>query len=321
MDTDKNIRNRKRPVVEDLDEPKEAVSVNEVKTRRPHTKATPRPIAALYFTVIRESFAFCDRKNLSNLRLVNKNFNDIVEREFASAPYLVLKELNYNDTEWNFEAKDRFRTLKKKALRQIPGSKFLRFSEVYIAFDGNFCPKDALKMSHIWEDSILDISSTNDVTLTRELVCSLTTCMELRIVSLNAMSFLRESISGSCRDVSIWDVGYSPDEVQVPWAVILDFMFASALDSGTRRSLSIQTEQLPDPEQSVGFINTVKERFEASKLPLYFYLSWHADIHGRGYDRYGQVYTSSHHRNLRSMQCLMVDGYESGFTLEIRDEC
>lgn len=31
MDTDKNIRNRKRPVVEDLDEPKEAVSVNEVK--------------------------------------------------------------------------------------------------------------------------------------------------------------------------------------------------------------------------------------------------------------------------------------------------
>ncbi|KAI1710943.1 hypothetical protein Ddc_13141 [Ditylenchus destructor] len=310
MDNGKNIRNRKRPAVSELDEPKEILSVNEVE-------ATPQPIAALYFTVIRDFFAFCDRKNLSNLRLVNKNFNAIVEREFASTPYLVLQELNYSDTEWYFETKDRFRALKKKALRQIPGSKFLRFSKVYIAFDRNFHPKDALKMSHVWEGSILDISSTNGLTLTRELTSALATCLELRIESRNAMSFLRESISGRCRDITIWD--YSSTKVQVPWAEILEFMFASATDSGLRHSLSIQTEHLPDPEESVGFINTVKERFETSELPLSFYLSWHANE----YDRYGtseQIYTSSHHQNFRNMKCLMVDGNEAGFTLEIRDQ-
>ncbi|KAI1714031.1 hypothetical protein Ddc_11594 [Ditylenchus destructor] len=239
------------------------------------------PTASFDIFTLRNVFQFLKRKSLCRLRNVNQQFNHIIESEFSETPYLLLPGIEYCNDKWWWATDGMFlKRMPLEVLAQLPTSKFVRFSELNLYVNENLPLTDLSSMGHIWENKRVEISWPDDLVPSAEFADVLAKCKHLdgsKQYSNASLSILRGLITGNCRTLRLMDNCFSPTTSEIPWSGIMDFMFRPAEKSyGFSHIMSLKTQELPNHEECLAFVEAVKKKFICVAIDLSFLFYWNA---------------------------------------------
>ncbi|KAI1693120.1 hypothetical protein DdX_20837 [Ditylenchus destructor] len=274
-------------------------------------KMKVEPIPLLYFDIIRDVLANFDRKTLCRLQIVNKHFSVIIVKEFnKTPPYLILRELNYANGQWKMKVGRGLRRVDPTIVQKIIASKFIRFKYSSIFCDEDFNPTQLLAMKHVWENRDMGVLWTRikNFRPTVELNGAFSSCSELYVQGSNAISILDEISLGKCRELEICDDDYDPALQEVPWTKMNDFLFRSFGCPKARNDMYIKTDRPPNREKAMEFINSVKERFEATKIAVDFRCHWATNFEDETFPQFDV-------ENNQTKQHLSLYSFVDGFTM------
>ncbi|KAI1711266.1 hypothetical protein Ddc_12963 [Ditylenchus destructor] len=251
-----------------------------------------KPIPVLHYDTLRDILANFDRKTLCRLQDVNIRFNLIIDREFKdSPPYLVFRKLwiksladhtrHLNDDSEMWVGSRSSVPVTSTVLQNIAASRFIRFDHLYFLCNEHFHPNEILPMSHAWENGVLSLLwyDVDNFRATEQFLRYFGSCQKLVMDGSNAISILHELNVAKYRRLQIWDKDYNPDAQEIPWTKILDFLFRGGADSDKPNHIEIDTNQLPNLERALEFVDSVKKRFETAEVALNFSFVWHSN-HG-----------------------------------------
>ncbi|KAI1697307.1 hypothetical protein Ddc_19789 [Ditylenchus destructor] len=243
----------------------------------------------LYSYLLRDIFSFCVRRELCHLRNVNNYWRNIIENEFNEGPYLVFKRLTYYSYHQCWSTKGLY-SIEKYSYEEEFGQlvpKFVRFESTYVecTIMSHSRIVDFFKMSHVWIGGYLRIDFKNCINnITVEQARLLSTAKTLDVFDAPGwFRFLREMISGKCRDFSIVADDFLPT-MQIPWDVMIDYLFHPIDEIAYGyyyNRLFIKTKEHPIHAELLQFAHDVKERFEAAVFHVMFYFTWEiSNTHG-----------------------------------------
>ncbi|KAI1716269.1 hypothetical protein DdX_07310 [Ditylenchus destructor] len=264
--------------------------------------------------LIRDALKHFGRIDLCRLRNVGCHFENTIETDFAaSPPYLLLDSLEYTTDhhwKWQKDSDSDCLDIPDEVLSQLRTSKFVRFEWSHIVCDINLRPLDIMPFNHLWKGQNLRISWTDEFLPTTEFACALAECKMLQVDSgSGTVAVLRELLSNNCDWVSITDLAYAPNTVEMDWTAVKDYLLRPAGISDPGYIVSITTDEPPNYQETLNFINSVKEKFESAALRLKFHFRWNVQNEQAEYPSFSI-------RNSQIQQLLNLMGDTHGFALE-----
>ncbi|KAI1730868.1 hypothetical protein Ddc_03587 [Ditylenchus destructor] len=258
--------------------------------------------------LLHKLLAFFNRRNLCLLSITCRRFRDIINSDFATAPYMVKPLLRLAYDNW---FQDSELMIKLKALQTL---EFCRYAITQILFGPDEPPpmKVLPQMAHFWKEQSLSIQWCNtflrdriEFVPTAAFAQLVATSSHLMLCGGGSISVLRELLVGSCEQIIITDVTYEPTMV-LPLAELVDFLYKNGCQR--EKKLSIRTSLPPSRCEFEEIIKCVKERFETTTTRALFELHF-------AYEDYYEHPDSFVVRNATIGQNLRLVCYSSGLRL------
>ncbi|KAI1703305.1 hypothetical protein Ddc_16623 [Ditylenchus destructor] len=222
--------------------------------RKKPLKGNRSPAVDLSSDSLHDILAFFDRKCLSRLRSVDSRFNQTIQREFATAPYLVLEK---------FSSKcvvDQGRWITDGAMvDQILAEKFVRFKHADVMSGDRAYIMNVFSTSEPWQTFDLKLSAK--FKLTKYNARRLAKCEKVNSISFRGrLNLLPELLLGNCRKLTVSDDLFkTADSASVPWTKILDFLFRPSETYDVRHHIGITTKDPPGYAEYLQFIDQMKQ--------------------------------------------------------------
>ncbi|KAI1729696.1 hypothetical protein Ddc_02353 [Ditylenchus destructor] len=210
-----------------------------------------------------------DRRELCQLRNVNRRHYIVIEKKFGTTPpYLVFleQELNIYSWEWT-PSENQGQDMPIQVRKQLPTSKFVRFnSSAYLI--SNVSELIVLPMSHVWENQELIIECAPKYVWNEEWTHLATKAKYLDLDGKGLIPYLRQLTSGNCLHLVLSAWNDDLVDVELPWGHILDFLFKR-----NTKGIDIYAKDRCQ-DQMVGFLQQVKQKFMDSLAPVDFSFEW-----------------------------------------------
>ncbi|KAI1699122.1 hypothetical protein Ddc_18733 [Ditylenchus destructor] len=245
------------------------------RDRKKPYKVCRRPVIDLSSDSLHDILAFFDRKYLSRQRSVNSRFNQTIQREFASKPYLVLEELGISESTAEKTVRNQGRFIVDKVMvDQILAEKFVRFKHADVMCNDRAQVTNLLSMSEPWQTYDLRLSA--EFKLTKFYARQLAKCKKVNSISFRGrLTLLPEFLFGNCLKLTVSDdIFKTEDSASVPWTKILDFLFRPSESDARRRRVEITTKEQPRAAEYLQFFDEMKQRFANATTRVYFYFNW-----------------------------------------------
>ncbi|KAI1692231.1 hypothetical protein DdX_21371 [Ditylenchus destructor] len=234
----------------------------------------------IYPTLFRHILTSFDRRELCQLRNVNRRHYTVIERKFRSTPpYLVYEKQRLNESGWKWSPvygiTFQYDEMPSEMRDQLPVSKFVRFKlsklQVYNPSETNF---DVLSISHVWENQKLTLSCASNFVWNEEWAHMAAKAKYLEVNAIGIFHYLRQLTSGNCVRLSLTDMSDTLDTVELPWDHILEFL----LQPNPEDTKSIQINAI-NPFNShqveiLQFLEQVKQEFLESSDSVHFTFAW-----------------------------------------------
>ncbi|KAI1697516.1 hypothetical protein DdX_18468 [Ditylenchus destructor] len=219
-----------------------------------------------------------DRRELCQLRNVNRRHYTVIERKFGTTPpYLAFDRQYMGMYDWKWQpAPTRFDEMPSEVRDQLPVSKFVRFkSSELLVYHPSESAIDVLSISHVWENQQLLIVFATKFELTEEWACMMATAKYLDVYDgQGSISFLRQFTSGNCVCVILTDWTKTLDTVEHPWNNILGFLFQP--NSKDTKSIQISANNPFNGHnvEILDFLHQVKQKFVNFPDSVHFTFAW-----------------------------------------------
>ncbi|KAI1703508.1 hypothetical protein DdX_14841 [Ditylenchus destructor] len=238
----------------------------------------------VHFGMQFDIFALFSRPELGQISKTNRRFNAIIEKHFATSPYLVLGSLHYNDGKWKWSTNVlnfAFENLSVGApgvttlpmsdsqIAQLPFSKFLLFKYSKFIFKNTSNAIVVLKPhSHLWKNGRLVVSMKKFMR-SMEFASIVNTSKHLTLVVPGALRILSELLRGKCKHLVITDPSNNPTK-QLPINDITNFFFSKSETEAQPSCLAIKTRYSPKHQLEKEIISGFGQKFLTSALPPRF---------------------------------------------------
>ncbi|KAI1697515.1 hypothetical protein DdX_18467 [Ditylenchus destructor] len=253
-----------------------------------------------------------DRRELCQLRNVNRRHYTVIENKFGTTPYLVFKGQRLHTLCWKWwPASEVSRDIMPiHARKQLRTSKFVRFKLT------------ELVVCHVWENQKLSFDCVSNYTWNEEWAYMVAKAKYLE-VGHGSISFLRQLISCNCVhlecDASFYDG--SLDDCQLPWGHILEFLFklnTEGIVIHAKNNTKNHTKHIQG--QMLEFLERVKQKFLDSLAKVDFSFVW-TGMPRMDWDD-GFIFDDFIVHNRRTKQCLRFHStaYEFKLTVEQCDQ-
>ncbi|KAI1691269.1 hypothetical protein DdX_21985 [Ditylenchus destructor] len=225
-----------------------------------------------------------DRRELCQLRNVNRRHYTVIESKFGSTPpYLVFCAVRCNNYQWTWaEDEDSngiilHKSMPQKIVNQLSSSMFVRFtiSTFNMLSTDHTSMRIVLSMNHIWENFRCIFYCYPNFAWNAELARSLSKTKSLEVhFARGLISYLHLLTPENCLSLTVIDAEEMLNGVVVPWSNFLHFLFKSSEDAKT---VLINTKNAFNHQQGLDFLGQVKQKFSDSLAPPNFSFRWFAN--------------------------------------------
>ncbi|KAI1696466.1 hypothetical protein DdX_19028 [Ditylenchus destructor] len=220
-----------------------------------------------------------DRRELCQLRNVNRRHYTVVENKFGSTPpYLLFngQHLSRYGWKWRPSPGHSYDEMPSEVRDQLPVSKFVRFkSSELLVYHPSENAIDVLSISHVWENQELILRCASNFKWNEGWACMMAKAKYLEVLNgQGSISFLRQLTSGNCVRLILIDWTKALDTVELPWNHILGFLFRP--NSKDAKSILIRVNNPFNGHQVeiLDFLHQVKQKFVNFPDSVHFTFEW-----------------------------------------------
>ncbi|KAI1727218.1 hypothetical protein Ddc_04512 [Ditylenchus destructor] len=260
-----------------------------------------------------------DRRELCQLRNVNRRHYSVIDGKFGTTPYLLFFEQHLKKESWKWSPENhyyvnnyvnKFEDMPFHVRKQLSTSKFVRFKTSRFVIS-SVSDLIVLPISHVWENQELSIECVPNYIWNEEWTHMATKAKHLKLEAKGLIPYLRQLTSGNCVNLGLISLDDALVDVQLPWDHILDFLFQRntlGIDINARNQFNNH------PDQQFEFLQQIKQKFLDSLVPVDFWFEFDYDS---SFDSssFGDFIV----KNPRTKQRLILRIYGDAFTLTVRN--
>ncbi|KAI1722143.1 hypothetical protein DdX_04449 [Ditylenchus destructor] len=273
------------------------------------------------FGIFYDTLSFFERQELCLLCIVNRRQKNVIERKFATVPYLLFSRLLYMEEScvWAPKAFNHIKTMPEDMISQLKKAAFVRFKSTEFDFNVRLSPLDILAMNHLWENNDLCISYNRKSPYAKFVWSEQHTWLLAKAKHLTVyfgeglITHLHELLSGRCIRLVISDHQASTIP-KLASNEIIRYLFhpvQSSKSSREAKHVNICTKCPFDEEQGRHFLEAIKQKFMDALVAIDFSFRWH--IEQEGFEYWGFTLN-----NERIQRKLNFESYARNFHIQTK---